>query len=329
MNTLHRSTMTVCALAAALGVGLPGCQNAAAPAAPVFSGYVEGEYLYLSAPAAGYLQTQDAPRGAHVNAGQPVFAIATDPDAQALAEVQARASAASLKVRNLQTPRRQPELAALQANVDAALAAQRVAQSHWQQQQALAQARFISTAALDDARSRLEQATAQAEAARQQLAASRVPIGRDPEVQAAEAEALAADAQVAQKRWAVARKAVAAPVTGELVETYYQPGEWVPAGAPVASLLPDAGRKLRFFVPESALAQLQTGQAVQAGCDGCAQPIRATIRFIATQAEYTPPVIYSKGSREKLVFRIEALPEPEQATRLRPGLPVDVRLLGR
>jgi HlyD family secretion protein len=100
----------------------------------------------------------------------------------------------------------------------------------------------------------------------------------------------------------------------------------VPAGAAVASLLPDRRRRLRFFVPETALAALRPGQAVEAACDGCAAPIRATVDFIAPQAEYTPPVIYSRGSREQLVFRVEAAPAPAQAAGLRPGLPLDVRL---
>jgi HlyD family secretion protein len=110
-----------------------------------------------------------------------------------------------------------------------------------------------------------------------------------------------------------------------VADTYYRPGEWVPAGAPVASLLPDARRRLRFYVPETMVAGLAPGQPVVATCDGCAAPIRATIDFIAPQAEYTPPVIYSTGSREKLVFRVEAAPAAEQAAALRPGLPVDVR----
>ena len=101
------------------------------------------------------------------------------------------------------------------------------------------------------------------------------------------------------------------------------------AGAAVASLLPDARRRLRFFVPETIVGGLRTGQAIEAGCDGCAATIRATIDFIAPQAEYTPPVIYSRGSREKLVFRVEAAPAPEQAATLRPGLPIDVRLIAR
>ena len=103
----------------------------------------------------------------------------------------------------------------------------------------------------------------------------------------------------------------------------------IAAGAPVASLLPDTRRRLRFYVPETVVGTLQPGQAVEARCDGCAAPIRATIDFIAPQAEYTPPVIYSRGTREKLVFRVEAAPAPDDARRLRPGLPVDVRLAER
>ena len=117
-----------------------------------------------------------------------------------------------------------------------------------------------------------------------------------------------------------------APIAGEVTEIYYRPGEWVPAGAAVASVLPDERRRLRFYVPETALAAMRPGVKIEAGCDGCATSISATVDFVAAQAEYTPPVSYSRGSREKLVFRDEAVPSSEQATMLRPGLPVDVRL---
>jgi len=312
-------------LAAVLTI-FAGCGKDAAPGYP---GYIEGEYLYLAAPQSGYLQLLAAPRGGRVSSGQLVFAIAADPDAQALAEAEARTGSAREKVENLKEPHRQPEIAALQANLNATQAALRLTHKRLQQQQALAQAKFVSQAALDDARSADEQAQAQAEAARQQLASFRTTLGRAAEVRGAEADLQAAAALAAQKRWVVERKSVAAPAAGEIAETYYRPGEWVAAGAAVASLLPDARRRLRFFVPETMVGALRPGQAIEADCDGCAAPIRATIDFIAPQAEYTPPVIYSRGSREKLVFRVEAAPAPEQAGSLRPGLPIDVRLLTR
>ena len=319
--SLQRWLILAAALAASAGCGKD--------VAPGYPGYIEGEYLYLAAPQSGYLKSLDAPRGTRVDAGQLLFAIATDPDAQALAEAEARTGSAREKVENLREPHRQPEIAALEANLNAAQAALRLARTRLQQQTALAQAKFVSQAALDDARGAYDQAAAQAESARQQLATYQATLGRAAEVRGAEADLQAAAALAAQKRWVVERKTVTAPAAGEIAETYYRPGEWVAAGAAVASLLPDARRRLRFFVPETIVGGLRTGQAIEAGCDGCAATIRATIDFIAPQAEYTPPVIYSRGSREKLVFRVEAAPAPEQAATLRPGLPIDVRLIAR
>ena len=310
----------------ALSLAVAACGT---PERSDFQGYVEGEYLYLAAPQAGYLKRLDAPRGRRVTDGEPLFEIAADPDDQALAEAQARAGSAREKLENLREPRRTPEIAALEAALTGAVAARRLAEVQLQRQQALSRQQFVSPAAVDDARARRDQAVAGEDAARQQLATARIALGRAPEVRGAEADLRAADAQAAQKRWALERKTVAAPTAGEISDTYYRPGEWIPAGAPVTSLLPDTRRRLRFYVPETALAGLQPGQVVEARCDGCAAPIRATIDFIAPQAEYTPPVIYSRGTREKLVFRVEAAPAPDDARRLRPGLPVDVRLAER
>jgi len=85
--------------------------------------------------------------------------------------------------------------------------------------------------------------------------------------------------------------------------------------------------KVRFYVPETTLAAIRRGQKVSVRCDGCPAPIAATISFIAPQAEYTPPVIYSRENREKLVYLIEARPEPPNPA-LHPGLPVEVTLAG-
>jgi HlyD family secretion protein len=95
------------------------------------------------------------------------------------------------------------------------------------------------------------------------------------------------------------------------------------------SLLPPGNVKVRFFVPETVVGGLRTGAAVSISCDGCAAPIEAQISYISPQAEYTPPVIYSRESRAKLVFLIEARPGAADALKLRPGQPVEVRLAAR
>jgi HlyD family secretion protein len=60
-------------------------------------------------------------------------------------------------------------------------------------------------------------------------------------------------------------------------------------------------------------------------CNGCGAPIAARIDRIATQPEYTPPVIYSNTQRARLVFMVEARPDAKEGLRLKPGQPVDVR----
>jgi HlyD family secretion protein len=52
--------------------------------------------------------------------------------------------------------------------------------------------------------------------------------------------------------------------------------------------------------------------------------MKARVTFVASAAEFTPPVIYSVGSREKLVWMVEAMPEGD--LRLNPGQPLDVTL---
>ena len=291
-----------------------------------FSGYIEGEYLYLAAPQAGYLQSLETPRGSRVAAGQTVFVVSADPDYQALLEAQSHAESTEYKLENLQQPRRPTEIAALEADLRAAQAQQRLTRIQLQQQEKLIDKHFVAKIKLDEARAAHEQAIAQVDALKKQIATYQNTLGRKAEIKATEADVMAARAQIEQKRWTVEKKTGTAPASGEINETYYQTGEWVPAGAAVASLLPDTRRKLRFFVPETQLATIQIGDSVEGHCDSCTYPIRAQINFISAQAEYTPPVIYSRGSREKLVFRVEAVTSPEQAQQLRPGLPIDVSI---
>jgi HlyD family secretion protein len=112
-----------------------------------------------------------------------------------------------------------------------------------------------------------------------------------------------------------------------VVDTLYRPGEWVAAGAPVVSLLPPENIKVRFFVPQPLLGAIRVGAEVRVRCDGCAEDLVAVVSFISPEAEYTPPVIYSREMREKLVFLVEASPR-DRPTALHPGQPLDVTLAG-
>jgi HlyD family secretion protein len=72
------------------------------------------------------------------------------------------------------------------------------------------------------------------------------------------------------------------------------------------------------------LARLRIGQDVMVACDGCPASLTARVSFIAPEAEYTPPVIYSRETRAKLVFLVEA--QPRNGARFHPGQPIEVGL---
>jgi HlyD family secretion protein len=146
--------------------------------------------------------------------------------------------------------------------------------------------------------------------------------GTQKAVDDAEATLRTARARLATAQTRLARRKAASPVTGSVQQIYYRPGELVPAGRPVVSLLPPGNIKVRFFAPETALAKIALGDAVTIHCDGCKTDVPARVTFISRTSEFTPPVIYSLDERSKLVFLIEA--RTETPGDLRVGQPVDV-----
>ena len=120
------------------------------------------------------------------------------------------------------------------------------------------------------------------------------------------------------------RRRGVSPSDGIVQQIYFRPGETAPPGRAVLSLLPPGNLKIRFFAPETRLASIHYGDTVQVSCDGCAGDITAKVTFIASSAEYTPPVIYSREERAKLVYLIEA--RTADPDKLRVGQPVTVTL---
>ncbi|HEY5898140.1 MAG TPA: HlyD family efflux transporter periplasmic adaptor subunit [Burkholderiales bacterium] len=287
-----------------------------------WQGYVEGEYVMLASPYAGQLQKLYVRRGDQVQAGKPVFALEQESERAARAEAEERMKSAQAKLDNVQAPRRAPEIAALREQLNQAKAAQQLSTANFKREEELYRKGFSAKARLDDARSAVERDEARVKEAEAQLRNAQMPLGREGERQAAQADIATAKAALAQAAWRLEQKSVAAPVSGLVQDTFFAEGEWVPAGRPVASILPPGNVKARFYVPETIVGGLAVGRPVEISCDGC-QKVDATVSYISSQAEYTPPVLYSKESRAKLLFLVEArLP----GAPLRPGQPIDVRL---
>ena len=288
-------------------------------------GYVEGEYVRIAAPFAGTLVKLDAARGQRIEPGAPLFALEAESEDAARREAEERARRAEAQVDDLKKGRRATEIDAVRAQLAQSQVVAGLSERELARQQDLAAKGFVSQQRVDEARADRDRDRARVAELAAQLETARSG-SRPDEIRAAEAEAAAARQALKQADWKLRQKTVAATVGGTVTDTLFVRGEWVPAGAPVVSVLPPMNVKVRFFIPESRLGAVRLGQKVGLACDGCGATVPAAITYIAPQAEFTPPVIYSKDSRAKLVFLAEARPEPADAVKLHPGQPVDVAL---
>ena len=155
-------------------------------------------------------------------------------------------------------------------------------------------------------------------------ALSKTGAGTQATLDAAVSGLRVAEARVNTSETRLARRNGYAPVSGKVQQIYFREGETVPAQRPVLSIMPPGNMKIRFFVHEAELPRLAIGDEVRVTCDNCAADLSAKIYFIATSAEYTPPVIYSLDERNKLVYLIQA--RPARPDVLRVGQPVSVYL---
>lgn len=132
--------------------------------------------------------------------------------------------------------------------------------------------------------------------------------------------------QLIQTEWSLQQKTQYSPVDGYVFDTFYRKGEKVVENHPVLAILAPENINVLFYVPEKTLHQLNLGQTITFSCDSCQNKTSATIIYISPQAEYTPPVIYSKDTRDKLVYLIRAAMPINIAENFHPGQPIDVYL---
>jgi len=279
----------------------------------VLPGYLEGDALFMAAPVSGAVRKVYVVRGQSVTAGAPLFEM----DSQVLAaqrsqtEAQLRQSEAQVamsKARAEQAGASAMAAAAkadrAQADLDRYLRVQRVERAAVAEEQ------------VDTARSAVANEQAERIAAEHQASAESIQVTASAR-QVAQYRAMLADVQARFDQLSPQ-----APADSRVQDVFFQPGEWASANQPVVSLLPNDKIKVRFFVPETVVARYQPGRDIAFACDGCATGLSAKISYVSPQPEFTPPIIYSRKSRERLVFMVEAVPRNPQG--LSPGLPVDV-----
>ncbi len=315
--TAHRSAALF--LLAALGACQPD-------AATTWQGWIEADMVFVGPDDSGRVVELAISEGQKVNQGDFLFSIdsalqSADVEAAKAALVQSQA-----RLARVTNPAQRPEeVAIIEAAQRQARAALDFSTAELERTKALTSRGNATRQQLDQAQSNYDRDRAAVENSARQIDVAHMG-GRVEDIDVSRAAIQQAQAQLTNAQARLARTKVNAPATGSIEEVYFRQGEIVPAGRPVASLLPPGNLKVRFFIPEASLSGMKINEPVVISCDGCASGLTARVSFISHQSEFTPPVIYSLDERRKLVFKIEArLDKPEL---FRVGQPVTVRPAG-
>jgi len=286
-----------------------------------YQGYVEAENIYLALPYSGVLKTMFVQRGERVKKGKLLFELDMHPQ-----DFQVRVNDAVLlqersTLDDSILPKRLPEIETISWQVVQAEAQIQLAQLRVKRYGELVQKHALDKDTLDSAKEHYNELVAVKNQYQANLAL--VKLGsREQQINAHREQVKGAAAQLSAAEWQLAQKKLYAPADGFIFDTYYRPGEFVSAEHPVASLLSPDNVRIEFFVPVQRLAKLHIGQKISFTCDNCTKDNSAVIRYISPEAEYVPPLVYSRENNEHLVFRIKAT--TEHSSQLKPGQPVMV-----
>lgn len=288
---------------------------------PHYLGYVEGRLTYISSPVGGRLTALPVVRGQTVKTGDLLFQLEDQPQTTDINAAKAQVDQISAQLADKMKGQRPSELAAISAQIEQAKAQAEYAEKDVARKKKLVQQNVIEQNQLDLANQNLKVAQANVKQLEANLTTGNLP-GRNEQINSLKAQLDNARTNLEKAQWYLQQTKVSAPINALVYDTYYRVGEQVPGNQPVLSLLAPHDIKIVFFVDEPSLSKLKVGQQVQVTCDSCQPNIIATIRYISASAEFTPPIIYSRSARSKLVYQVEA--EFNKATNLNPGQPVEI-----
>lgn len=250
-------------------------------------GYIEGKYTYISANAAGNLNSLYVEKGQTIQTGQKLFDLDQQPEAYDLIIAENRVQQAIENKNILERDNSQDKRL-------------------FEQKRTLFRKKVTSKDELISSQTDYDRSLAGIKSEKENI------------------EAL--QAGVDKLKWVISQKSVSSPVKGIVVDIYYSVGELVTAGIPVISLINSKEQKIIFYVPETVLSKIKINQNIEVLCDSCTNAIKGKIVYISPAAEYTPPVIYSESQRGKLVYRIEGQNLEDAPLYINPGQPVTVKI---
>lgn len=288
-----------------------------------YQGYVEGENIYLASPNSGLLTQLAVERGQVVHKGQLLFKLDAYPQQDLITQYEQDLQQAKNLLQDLKNPRRTPEVDAIKAQIAQTDAQLRLAQIRVDRNQKLYSKQATDKDHLDEAMAIYEQQLKLKEQYQANLTLAQLG-SREEQINAQQAQIQSLQARLHTAKWELAQKTLYAPAQGLIFDTFFRENEFVGAQQPVLALLTPANVHIEFFVPVEELASLSLGKPIRFTCSGCEHEGKAWINYISPEAEYLPPLVYSRENNSKLVFRIQA--RINDFNRFKPGQPVVVRL---
>jgi HlyD family secretion protein len=317
MHSSWRAAIAVLALA------LAACGNGG----DALLGTLERDRVELVAEAQETILEVAVREGDAVKTGQLLLRLDPSPAAARLEQARANALAAERRHAEYLAGARKEQVAQARANVTGAAARAAAEAKEFERVEKLVAQQLLSASNLDRQRALSDSAAADERAARDRLAelvnGTRVEV-----VQQAAAALAAAQAQVAELELSVERHAVRAPRDGVVDALPYELGERPPRGAPVLVMLADGPPYARVFIPESRRAAVGAGTPATVRIDGSDRAWRAEIRYVSSEAAFTPYYALNARDRGRLAFLAEVVLSESDARSLPTGLPVEVTLEG-
>jgi len=266
-----------------------------------------------------------------VREGEPVEAgallLRLDPSTAAARLEQARANATAAERRHAEdlAGARKEQVSEARA-VAAGAAARADAESReFDRVEKLVADKMVPANLLDRQRALKDSAIADRNAARDRLA-ELVNGTRTEVVEQSAAAVAAAQAQVAELELSLERHTVRAPRKGVVDALPYELGERPPKGAPVVVMLAGGLPYARIYIPETRRTDVGAGTAATVRIDGSDRDWKAELRYVSSEAAFTPYYSLNARERGRLAYLAEIVLTEPDATTLPTGIPVEVIL---
>jgi HlyD family secretion protein len=283
-------------------------------------GYAESEDLYLTSPYSGTLRRLPVIRGEQVKKGDLIFQLDPEPEALKILGVEGVLAQEKALLQDLKNPKRQPEIGVGIEQINQVSSRLSLAKLRMKRFRELYEKKAGTLDESDAAVHRFKELQALKKQREYELQFAKLGA-REDRIFAQAAKVKAVIAKKDLFKWQLAQKSRYAPDAGTIADTFFVEGEWVPAGQSIAAIQMPQYIWIDFFVPVRLLPEFHAGQTVKLRCAGCPSS-EGKIAYVAPEAEYAPPLVYSRDNQDKLVFRIRAKPmKPEL---YKPGQPVMV-----